>query len=392
MQAEADGRQPLGENPQICGFREAGNIFIPPEYTAEGSQRLEVLMFTLRHEAITMEAIKCFKHEILGFYVSIKLSYLSINLKEAVWHFQKLTCSKFTMRCNQKNTIHIEPAEKLSNPKKLTKSEIEIIEESKGTIVEDYISGKNTELEEFVNPMKIVVANSRGALRMTLGDSGEAARQDYQKNYQRARDSFTGDFSEKVMVEKNVAAVVNFHKLYDYPEVLEYLVIRHYFKQFETGNWTKEDWARAERTKIKSILLYFQSLINKDLMVLGLDASITHDKHIWRCRTCRKNTGSGSKKAVRLVSLTPTKEDVDELLKRFQLEDEKNKISDQDARTKSAPDQRKRRTIKQYRQEKADAGAEAAKVAEKAIYAFKKAVETFTDYEILYSSLLQNSR
>ncbi|PIC48764.1 hypothetical protein B9Z55_007621 [Caenorhabditis nigoni] len=348
MQAEADGRQPLGENPQICGFREAGNIFIPPEYTAEGSQRLEVLMFTLRHEAITMEAIKCFKHEILGFYVSIKLSYLSINLKEAVWHFQKLTCSKFTMRCNQKNTIHIEPAEKLSNPKKLTKSEIEIIEESKGTIVEDYISGKNTELEEFVNPMKIVVANSRGALRMTLGDSGEAARQDYQKNYQRARDSFTGDFSEKVMVEKNVAAVVNFHKLYDYPEVLEYLVIRHYFKQFETGNWTKEDWARAERTKIKSILLYFQSLINK--------------------------------------------EDVDELLKRFQLEDEKNKISDQDARTKSAPDQRKRRTIKQYRQEKADAGAEAAKVAEKAIYAFKKAVETFTDYEILYSSLLQNSR
>ncbi|CAO4383474.1 unnamed protein product [Caenorhabditis nigoni] len=212
---------------------------------------------------------------------------------------------------------------------KLTRSEIEIIEESKGTIVEDYISGRNTELEEFVDPLvtmfttaiemyhfpksyigynhrsfqndcyrvairalllimplqalKIIVANSRGALRMTLGNSGEAARQDYQKDWQRVRDSFTGDFSreyfskfpqsivefysivphnwlsgtwiEKVMVEKNVAAVVNFHKLYDYPEVLDYLVIRHYFKQFELGNWTRDDWARAERTEIKSILL-----------------------------------------------------------------------------------------------------------------------------------------
>ncbi|CAO4367220.1 unnamed protein product [Caenorhabditis nigoni] len=81
---------------------------------------------------------------------------------------------------------------------------------------------------------------------MTLGDSGEAARQDNQKGWQRGRDSFTGHFCreyfskfpqtivefysiipynwlsrtwiEKAMVEKNVAAVVNFHKLYDYPE------------------------------------------------------------------------------------------------------------------------------------------------------------------------------
>ncbi|UMM39621.1 hypothetical protein L5515_016591 [Caenorhabditis briggsae] len=209
---------------------------------------------------------------------------------------------------------------------KLTKSEIKIIVESKGTIVEDYISGKNTKLEDFVDPLvdmfttaiemydfpksyiefryrsfqkdcytiairplllimplkglKIIVANSRGALRMTLGDSGEAAKQDYQKDWQRVRDSFSGDFSREyfskfpqtivefysitpktwltrtwIEDEKNVAAVVNFHKLYDYPEVLDYLVIRHYFQQFDAGNWTIDDWARAKRTEIKSVLI-----------------------------------------------------------------------------------------------------------------------------------------
>ncbi|CAR98848.1 Protein CBG28022 [Caenorhabditis briggsae] len=76
---------------------------------------------------------------------------------------------------------------------------------------------------------------------------------------------------------------------------------------------------------------------------------------------------------------TNVEEDFDELLKRFQLEDEKNKISDGDTKTKSAPKTTKRRTIKQYRQEKAEAEAEAAKAAEKAASPIEPAIQTLED-------------
>ncbi|PIC16577.1 hypothetical protein B9Z55_023136 [Caenorhabditis nigoni] len=39
---------------------------------------------------------------------------IRFSIKEAVWHSPKLTFPKFSMTCNQKNTIHIERAEKLS--------------------------------------------------------------------------------------------------------------------------------------------------------------------------------------------------------------------------------------------------------------------------------------
>ncbi|CAO4383473.1 unnamed protein product [Caenorhabditis nigoni] len=211
------------------------------------------------------------------------------------------------------------------NGTKLRKKEIEMFEESTGRIVEDYMSGENTTLEDFVNPLvdmfttvmeiydfpksyreygsrsyhkdcysvvvrpllvimplkalKIIVAYARCALRITLSAAGKGNEKPYQADWQRVRDTFTGDFSreffkkfpqtavefysnldsspktwiEEVIVEKNVAAVVNFHKIYDYPEVLDYLVVCHYFKQIELGGWTKKDWAK--NTDVKTILV-----------------------------------------------------------------------------------------------------------------------------------------
>ncbi|PIC48132.1 hypothetical protein B9Z55_007228 [Caenorhabditis nigoni] len=61
-----------GAKPQICGFGEAGNIFIPPRaLPCSFTQNIplkahKVNVFSLRNEATTMEAIKCFKHQILG--------------------------------------------------------------------------------------------------------------------------------------------------------------------------------------------------------------------------------------------------------------------------------------------------------------------------------------
>ncbi|CAO4386821.1 unnamed protein product [Caenorhabditis nigoni] len=78
----------------------------------------------------------------------------------------------------------------------------------------------------------------------------------------------------------------------------------------------------------------------------------------------KENNGNKkNKKAKKTKSGKETivEEDFDQLLKRFQLEDQKNKISD--GESKSAPEKPKRRTIKQYRQEKAKAEAEAAKAA-----------------------------
>ncbi|PIC13008.1 hypothetical protein B9Z55_028083 [Caenorhabditis nigoni] len=58
---------------------------------------------------------------------------------------------------------------------------------------------------------------------------------------------------------------------------------------------------------------------------------------------------------------TNVEEDFDQLLKRFPLEDEKNKIFDQEKKT--APEKPKRKTIKQYRLEKVEAEVAAAKEA-----------------------------
>ncbi|EFO97082.1 hypothetical protein CRE_31531 [Caenorhabditis remanei] len=73
-------------NPQICGFGEAGNVFIPPRpilCTFKQDIALKdhkVNVYTLRHEAIQMEAIKCFKHEVLA--ASISKKYNDLEMKE----------------------------------------------------------------------------------------------------------------------------------------------------------------------------------------------------------------------------------------------------------------------------------------------------------------------
>ncbi|CAI2350423.1 unnamed protein product [Caenorhabditis sp. 36 PRJEB53466] len=68
---------------QICGFGEAGNVFVPPTpincnfQTTPALKECAVRVFALRNHATTMEANKCFKYQVEGGIFSLE-SYIFV--------------------------------------------------------------------------------------------------------------------------------------------------------------------------------------------------------------------------------------------------------------------------------------------------------------------------